>query len=218
MADGVQDIARFFDREACCSPRPPAGGRLRGVSSLLLELLDEAGVAGRTVLDAGCGQGGLALELSRRGATIVTGIDVSAASIAVARQAAQQAAGPVRFTVGDAAAGSLEPHDVVVLDKVVCCYFDAAGLVANTAPAARAVLALSLPHSRGPRGALARLLIGAENAWRRLRADPFQAYVHDVDSVARALTGQGFRLTARRDHWMWQAAVFERPSPAGRAG
>lgn len=208
---GAEDIARFFDHEACCaSGRRPTTGRLSGVSRTVLELLDEAGVAGRTVLDAGCGQGGLTLALAQRGVAGVTGVDLSPQSVAVAARAAEQAGVPARFEVANVAADVLEPHDVVVLNRVVCCFHDVDALLANTLPAARSVMALSLPRSRGPRGVLARLLVSAENGWRRLRGDPFRAYVHDEAAVMARLDRGGWSLTARRDHWTWRVATFER--------
>src|SRR3990172_4736155 len=65
---------------------------------LLLGLLGK--VAGRAVLDAGCGDGTFALELARLGAT-VTGADADAAMIAAARTAATAAGLPARFEVGE---------------------------------------------------------------------------------------------------------------------
>lgn len=208
---GAEDVARFFDHEACCaSSRPSASGRLSGVSRTVLELLDDVGVAGRTVLDAGCGQGGLTVALAQRGAAGMTGVDLSPQSVAVAARAAEQAGVPARFEVGNAATGVLDPHDVVVLNRVVCCFHDVDALLANTLPAARWVVALSLPRSRGLRGVLARLLVSAENGWRRLRGDPFRAFVHDEAAVMGALDRGGWSLTARRDHWTWRVATFER--------
>lgn len=213
MREGrAEDVARFFDHEACCSSSPhrAANDRPRGVSRILLGLLDEAGTSGRTVLDAGCGQGGLALALSQRGVTGVTGVDLSPESVAAAKRAAEQAGVSARFLVGNAATDTIEPHDVVVLNKVVCCYFDVDALLANTLPAARSLVAVSLPHSRGLRGILARLLLGAENAWRRLRGDPFRAFIHDEAVTMGTLARNGLSLTAQRDHWMWRIATLER--------
>jgi 2-polyprenyl-3-methyl-5-hydroxy-6-metoxy-1,4-benzoquinol methylase len=204
------DIARFFDRESCCSARRPARQRLSRVSRTLLQLLDDAGLAGRTILDVGCGQGGLSISLSRHGAAAVSGVDLSPESIAAARRAGSQAGGSLRFAVGDAATGALEPHDVVVLNKVVCCYFDPAALLANAVAAARSFLALSVPHSKGIRGALARLLIGTENSWRRLRRDPFRAFVHDVGGILSLPVADGFRPVAQRGHGLWDIVVLER--------
>lgn len=207
----AEDVARFFDHEACCgsSSRRPANSRLGGVSRMLLELLDEAGVSGRSVLDVGCGQGGLTFDLSQRGSSVM-GIDLSPESVAVARRAAEQAGVSARFRIANAATDSIEPHDVVVLNKVVCCYFDVGALLANTLPAARSLVALSLPHSRGSRGVLARLALRTENAWRRLRGNPFRAFVHDEAAIIQTLDQSGFSLTAQRDYWVWHIATFER--------
>lgn len=207
----AEDVARYFDHEACCaSSRRPANGHLSGVSQVLLGLLDDVGVADRTVLDAGCGQGGLTVALGERGATSVTGIDLSPQSVAVATRAAEQARVPARFQVANAATDVLAPHDVVVLNKVVCCYHDAEALLANTLPAAGSVVALSLPRSRGVRGGLARLLLAAENGWRRLQGDPFRAVVHDEEAIMGTLDGSGWSLAAQRDLWIWRIAIFER--------
>lgn len=205
-----EDVARFFDDEACCAPsRRPADGRPRGVSGVLLELLEDAGMSGRTVLDVGCGQGGLTLALGRRGARDVAGIDLSPASVAAAERAARQAGVPAHFRVANAAADTIGPHDVVVLNRVLCCWFDVDALLANTLPAAGSVVALSFPRSRGARGALARVFLAAENAYRRLRGDRFRSFVHDESAVMRALELRGWSPTARRDHWTWHVAVLE---------
>jgi SAM-dependent methyltransferase len=211
---GPADVARFFDHEACCSSRSPgaAGDRLRSVSRAVLALLEDAGVADRRILDLGSGQGRLAVALAERGAASVTGIDLSPASVAVAERASDRAGVPARFAVGDASTVELAPHDIVVLDKVVCCYPDVEALLANTVPAALSVLAIAMPHSRGPRGALARALVGAENGWRRLRGDPFRAYVHDELVIVRTLLGHGLTRTRARHRWTWHIATYERLS------
>jgi SAM-dependent methyltransferase len=208
----AEDVAAFFDREACCgsSAHRRADGRLDAVSRLLLGMLEDAGVSGRSVLDAGCGQGVLSVALGQRGVTAVTGIDLSSESVAAAERAAERAGVSARFVVANAATATIEPHDAVVLNKVVCCYPDAGALLLNTLPAAGSLVALSLPHSRGLRGVLARLLLAAENAWRGRRRDPFRAFVHDEAFVLRALHRHGFTVTAQRDRWMWHLATFER--------
>jgi 2-polyprenyl-6-hydroxyphenyl methylase/3-demethylubiquinone-9 3-methyltransferase len=60
-------------------------GTLHVLNPVRLGWVDEiAGLAGKTVLDVGCGGGLLTEAMARRGAT-VTGIDMSAESLAVAR-------------------------------------------------------------------------------------------------------------------------------------
>jgi len=99
-------------------------------------LLDLAGdVSGRHLLEVGCGQGRVARELTRRGATL-TGVDISAAMLAKAR--AYEAAEPlgIRYLHADVTAPDvLEGQG---FDGVVCNYGlsdidDLDGLLANVA-------------------------------------------------------------------------------------
>ena len=58
------------------------------------------GLAGRSVLDLGCGTGRLAIGAALLGAAPVRGIDVDGAAVARAREAAEQAGVSVDFSVG----------------------------------------------------------------------------------------------------------------------
>ena len=89
------------------------------------EMLDGVEVAGREVLDLGCGIGGATLMLARDyGASHVTGVDVEADSIA--RAAAKTAAADLgdRVTLIEVAPGPLplpdERFDLVFCKDVVC--------------------------------------------------------------------------------------------------
>jgi predicted RNA methylase len=222
----TEPIAEFFDREACCQvgaggkaeeggakaagPRPIPGAT--GVSVTLLKALEDAGIEGRTVLELGSGTGKLSIELLRRGAAAVTGVDLSPRSVELSASRAADAgfADRARFEVGDAAAASVRPHDMVVSDKVYCCYPDPDRLLANTLPAARSVYALALPESRGLTGKAARLVILGENAWRLVRRDAFRAHVHDLPRIEHAIGDAGFVRSSSRRHWGWRVLVYTR--------
>jgi 2-polyprenyl-3-methyl-5-hydroxy-6-metoxy-1,4-benzoquinol methylase len=76
--------------------------------------------SGLRILDLGCGNGGLALELAARGHD-VTGIDFSATAIALAQSSAAKLAARPRFSCQDVCAGALagEAFDLVI-DR--CCF------------------------------------------------------------------------------------------------
>ncbi len=67
-----------------------------------LDLLNPFAHPGMRLLDLGCGQGDLALELARRGLA-VTGFDISPAAVQVATKRAEQSGIPAVFLVADIA-------------------------------------------------------------------------------------------------------------------
>lgn len=210
----TEPIARFFDRENqdCCRPDADLGGGVSGVSGTLLERLEDLGIQGKSVLDLGCGTGTLAVDAVRRGAARATGVDLSPQSIEVARRRAREAALEERtsFRVGDVTSDGIEPHDVVTLDKVVCCYPDPEGLLDSATSSARELLAFSAPESRGGWGVGSHVAVFLENLWRSIRREPFRAFVHDVRRLDEMVRSHGFERRSAHRHWVWLVNVYVR--------
>lgn len=210
--------------EYCCFDQravdTAARARKRGVGAPLtdrmLRALDRVGVGGKTVLDVGCGVGDLALGTLARGAVSADGIDLSEGAIEQARGLADERGFTERatFSVGDGAVEPLSRHDVVALNRVLCCYPSVDRLLTNSLGAAGAVYAYTAPVHDGPVGRINRINIRISNAWFRLRKKKFrgfQAFVHDLDAVDRAIVDAGFRQVHRsRERFMWLLVVFAR--------
>lgn len=215
MADEPAERCCFDDWSACYAKRARSR-RLGAVSTDLIRGLGVAGLEGRTVLDVGCGAGGLVLETLDRGAVSATGLDLSSASIGAARRIASERGhgGQARFEVGDGASAALAPHDVVVLDKVFCCYPNVDALLTNSLAAARSVYAFSVPPSAGFRGRIAKALARAANTWYRLRRRKFAGFrehVHDVGALDARVRAAGFTAVFSRRRFAWDLAVYARP-------
>ena len=204
-----------FDDWSACYAKRARSGRLGVVSSTLVDGLDATGLEGRTVLDVGCGAGGLLFQTLEGGASRVTGIDLSPVSIQEARRISSERglADRAGFDVADGAATTLEPHDVVVLDKVFCCYPDVDALLERSLAAARSVYGISLPPSGGIRGIFSRVLTWGENVGYRLRRrrfGGFRSFVHDVAALEERIRAAGFTPLFRRRRLMWDLAVYAR--------
>jgi SAM-dependent methyltransferase len=206
-------IARHFDRRTTNQLATGSLPALHDVSRHLLGELDDVAEVHPTVLELGCGSGALTVDLLTRGATRATGVDLSPASIDAARGRASDAGVGARatFEVGDAARIRLEPHDWVVLDRVICCYPDVEQLLAGSIAAAGRRYAFTVPVSDGWRGAAKRAWLRLEAATSRWRGRPCPGYVHDVRRIEAALAAAGFVPLRRARTGWWDVAVFERP-------
>lgn len=186
------------------------------VTASLLDAITEAGVADRTILDVGCGIGDLAIEAVARGAAGGTGFDLSPKAIEEARRlAASRGVGDrIRFEVGDGAKLDLPAADIVVINRVVCCYPDTQNLLDHTLAAARSVFAITAPVSKGPTGLWNRLWSTLENVGYRLRPSKYQGFrtfIHDLDRIDERIRAAGFRRT-RHEHRrvIWDLALYTR--------
>ena len=186
------------------------------VSASLLDAITETGVADRTILDVGCGIGDLAIEVVARGAASGTGFDLSAKAIDEARKLAiaRGVGDRMRFEVGDGAKLDLPAADIVVINRVVCCYPDTENLLERTLGAARSVFAMTAPVSTGPVGAYNRVLNRWWNVWYRLRRKKFagfRTFIHDLDRIDERIRAAGFRrVRHERRRIVWDLAVYAR--------
>jgi magnesium-protoporphyrin O-methyltransferase len=190
--------------------------RRRGLPLTARGLVEAAGdVAGASVLDVGGGVGALGLELLERGASRATTVELSAGydASAEALLAEHRLADRAERRVGDfvVEADLVEPHDVVVLHRVVCCYPDAERLLAAAAGHAHRRLLLTYPRERS----LTRLGARAVNLWLRLTRCGFRTYVHPVEAMVETARREGLSLARREPQGLaWENAVFERLPPA----
>lgn len=177
---------------------------------LLRDMLVDAGAADGTLLDVGSGVGGLTFELLERGIQRATAVDASGAYLAAAAQEAtrRDRLRAVEFRHGDFVdvASMIPPATIVTMDRVICCYLAFETLLKEALGHAEHYFAYSYPKDVW----YVRAAIAGENGIRRLKGNPFRAFVHPVDHMTRTIERAGFRLAARRGTLQWSADVWAR--------
>jgi magnesium-protoporphyrin O-methyltransferase len=176
----------------------------------IVSLLDEGGgVRGATVLEIGGGVGEIQLELLKRGAASATNLELSPGYEPEAAALAEEAGvtGRVTRRLVDIATdpAAVEPADVVVLHRVVCCYPDVATLLGAAADHARRQLVFSHP----PRNAVSRAVVATQNALFRVAGRDFRTFAHPPAAMLDVLAEHGLQLRAHRGR-VWQVAAVSR--------
>ena len=187
--------------------------RKRGLSpaaTRMVDVLTQRGIDGASVLEIGGGLGEISLELLKRGAAHSTTVELSPAYDAQARQLIADAGltGRAERRIADIATdpGAVEPADVVVMHRVVCCYPDYVALLGAAADHARQHLAFTHP----PRNLGSRAVVGLENASSRLRHREFRAFVHPPAAMRAVLVEHGLAATSVRRRGVWQVVAASR--------
>ena len=186
--------------------------RRRGLGRTSRGLVELAGdVSGSTVLEVGGGVGAIELDLLAAGADRATNVELSGEYEAEAAALLDERglSDRVDRRVADFVAEPVDPHDVVVMHRVVCCYPDVDRLVGAAAGCARRRLLLTYPQERP----WTRAGIRAINLMLRLSGSSFRAFVHPFTAIAAAAAGEGLALERReRQGLIWENAAFARPS------
>ena len=176
----------------------------------MVAFLDARGVEGATVLEIGGGVGEIGLELLKRDAARVVNLELSAAYEEEAKRLFREHGLEERanWRLHDIAADpdAIEPADIVVLHRVVCCYPDYRRLLGAAADHARRSVIFSYP----PRNLLSRLFVAGANLLTRAFREEFRAFVHPPSAMLAVLEERGFRRVLGCRTLVWQIAGFER--------
>jgi len=182
---------------------------LDGTGQRLVDELAARGAAG-TSLEIGGGVGALELELLKQGVERATIVELSHGYDDEADKLAREAGVEERIERrhGDFAEDEalVDPAEVVVMHKVVCCYHDPERLVGAAARHSRRLLALSFPRITWWMRAGVRVV----NVWCRLTGG-IVTFLHDPAQVVAIAEQAGLRTVVHeRSGRVWRVAVFER--------
>jgi 2-polyprenyl-3-methyl-5-hydroxy-6-metoxy-1,4-benzoquinol methylase len=176
----------------------------------MVDFVEQRGIKGASVLEVGGGIGEIQIELLKLGAARAVNLELSPAydkeASALLRETglADKAERRIHDIADDPEA--IEPADVVVLHRVVCCYPDYERLLHAAADRSRHLLVFSYP----PRNAISRLVTGTQNLLFRLQRREFRTFAHSPSAMLTVLNERGLRPTFAQQGLVWQIAGLER--------
>lgn len=202
--------AKFFSKYARQYEKYFRKKGLRPEQKHLVAGLRARGLANASLLEIGCGAGGLHLSLLQEGASTATGYDISEHMIAAAQKLAAEIGMEERthYQTGDFVAlhETAPSADVAILDKVLCCYENVRELIAASTAKARRVYAVSYPRE----SVWVRRFFQAGIFFCKLFRSSFRPYYHSPQEIVRLITSAGFELAYERRTFIWAVQVFQR--------
>lgn len=202
-AYGEKVAAADLSRYRKDGPRPWA--------QALIDAIEAEGVEGATLLDIGGGIGVFQHELLDSGAARATSVEASSAYLSAERSESGRRglADRVTYHHGDFVdlAESIEPADVVTLDRVLNVYPDWERLASLSADRARRLYGVVIPRDTR----FVRLVIAAINLVLRLRRQRVRAAVVPIGELERILRQRGLsRRFSATVGPAWQVVLYRR--------
>jgi len=200
--DAADDLKRYLEKGPDKTTRA------------LVDAIVAEGVEGTSVLDVGGGIGAIQLELLAAGAARAQAVDASEAYIETARAEAERRGYGNRTNgrIGNFVelATSIEPADVVTLDRVVCCYPDVDALLGAAADRATRIVGLVYPRDIWWNRVVGRVM----NALGWLTRDPTRWYLYRAEQVDGIMRRAGFAGRQITRDWVWQVVLYRREAAA----
>ncbi len=206
----VEGTGKFFSRQARRNAKQFIKKGLEKSQLMLTEGITRQGIDGETILEIGCGVGSVHLSLLSEGAAGVVGIDLSEGMLEEARALAARMGhvDKTTYRLGDFVEmdGEIGSADIMILDKVICCYEDAESLVAKSLARTRQTYAIVYPRP----GLLSATFFGFLIVATRLLRFSFRPYLHDLQDIRSWIDEAGFEEVYSNSTPLWIVLVYSK--------
>ena len=187
--------------------------RRRGLdptSRRIAEFLKRQGVEGRTLLEVGGGIGAIQIALLKAGMTRAVNVELTPtyeeAAQALLREARLEDRVERRVMDFAEPTREVEAADIVIMNRVICCYPDMPKLAGAAADHTREVLVVSFPKERW----WTRVVIGAADLALRLARRQFQVFLHSPNKIIATAERHGLKTISNQTSFFWQVASLRR--------
>ena len=210
---------------SCCCPHSKSGGRIFSLfarsyrkrfskkgfepsQTQLIEGLKKAGYRDASLLEIGSGVGYLHQVLLEQGAKSAVGIDLAPDMLKEAQTWAEQKglSDRVTYLQGDfiELLDHVDPAEVTILDKVVCCYPHAELLVNSSVAKTQRAIGLTYPRKRW----FIRLVIEVMAVIFKVIGSDFRAYVHNPADIERWINAAGYKKVYQNQTFIWLSQIY----------
>ena len=200
----------FSERSARSEARRYRRKGLDSTSRRIVDFLKSQGVEGRTVLEVGGGIGAIQIELLKAGAARAVSIELTPTYEEVARGLLSDAglSGRVERKVMDFAqtADQVEAADLVIMNRVICCYRDMPRLAGAAADHTRQLLVMSYPA--GAWWMRVGLAFGNFLLWLLRRE--FHIFAHPPKDIIATTKRRGLEPILDQEGVVWTVSALRR--------
>jgi len=200
----------FSERGARAQARSYRRNGLDQTSRHIVELLKEQGVDGLTLLEVGGGIGAIQIELLKAGLARAISVELTPTYEAAAAELLREAGldDRVERRVMDFvdAGSDVGPADIVVMNRVICCYPDLPRLAGAAADHTRGILVMSFPKERW----WTRALMWMANAGMGIARREFRIFLHPLAKILATGEQHGLKLSIDRPGVFWEITAMRR--------
>ncbi len=194
-----KDLKRYLKK----GPRKP--------TKLLVDTLKKLDLKGLSLLDIGGGIGPIPLELIPEGISKVIDIDASSGYIHIAKLEAEKRGytNIIKYQLGDFVDVSpqINPHDIVTLDKVICCYPHVDELLKASLSKATKYYGVVYPQTNWVSKFMATLI----NLTMWFKKNPFRTFIHPTELVHTTILKAGFKKVHSANYFLsWQIHLYKK--------
>jgi 2-polyprenyl-3-methyl-5-hydroxy-6-metoxy-1,4-benzoquinol methylase len=200
----------FSERSARAQARSYRRNGLDGTSRRIVEVLKEQGVEGMTLLEVGGGIGAIQIELLKAGLARAVSVELTPtyeeSAAALLREAGFEDRVERRVMDFVDAGAEIGAADIVVMNRVICCYPDLSRLAGAAAEHAKGLLDMSIPKERW----WTRVLLWMANFGMAVTRRQFRTFLHPMEQIVAITQKHGLELSINKPGLFWQITAMRR--------
>jgi magnesium-protoporphyrin O-methyltransferase len=205
---GYQQI--FSERSARAQVRSYRRNGLDSTSRQIVDMLKQQGVEGMTLLEVGGGIGAIQIELLKGGLARAVSVELTPtyeeSAATLLREAGFEDRVERRVMDFVDAETEIGVADIVVMNRVICCYPDLPRLAGAAAEHAKGILVMSFPKERW----WTRVIVWMANFGMAVTRRQFRIFLHPMDQIVAITRKHGLEPTINKPGLFWQITAMRR--------